>query len=232
MGSILKFLKKIGIIILAVLVVPILLILMPLILFTPIFYHIWAEKDGENINTKIKIFGIEIKQKAEKKKQKVSRKRSETESDFSKEIPKSNPPPKKEKGVKKKEEKKKKNEKRGYINFLIDILSDLYNYPNKKQILILTLELFKKIIKNIRPKNISIQAEVGVGPFETGMLMAAIAAIAPELSFNIVGNFTDKVINVKLNISGRISLYKLIWPLVAFSLKKPIRRLIMDIIRL
>lgn len=117
------------------------------------------------------------------------------------------------------------------IKNIYNILEFLHNYPNKKQILYLTINYFKDILKRIRPKSFVMEGEIGAGPYYTGLLLGAIALIVPTFSYNLKGNFNEKVLNLSINTRGSISLWSFAWPSIRFFLKKPIREIIKRILK-
>ena len=258
-------------ILLAILLLPIFLLLF-LLLFVPIFYRISITKDGEKIDTKIKVFGKELMQKKEKKDRtikifgkEIRFKKSTTKQEIkelereeeqkkqvqNKKVERQDPDKEKQNEQQQDEDlqgdqfdddtttppKKGLKAKIAGIKQSLTPISIYYgyyqafrNYPDKQQIVGLTIDLLKKMFRAIKPRHFSLQGEVGIGTFETGMLLGTIFAIKPDL--NISGNFTENVINGKIEIKGSLAFYKILAPIAAFLLKRPIRQLIKNGIKI
>ncbi|MCL1935872.1 MAG: hypothetical protein FWF57_05810 [Defluviitaleaceae bacterium] len=120
------------------------------------------------------------------------------------------------------------------IKKMFDDIQTIYNkfknYHDKDDIIKYTKKFFEKFIKSLKPRKIDLNMEVGIGAYETGILLAVIAIILPKLSYNVVGNFERTMIKGNFYIDGRIRIIKIVTLCVNFYLKKPIRKLIKSFI--
>lgn len=105
-------------------------------------------------------------------------------------------------------------------------LKQVYNYPHKKHIIRLFKNYLKNLLKAIKPKKLIIHGEIGIGAYETGILLATMAMLAPKLSYHVTGNFTQTVINGRLQAKGKLAPSNILLPTISFLIKKPIRNLI------
>ena len=99
------------------------------------------------------------------------------------------------------------------------------NYPHKKELLLLTLKLIKKIFNGIRPKEFSLNAEIGLDdPATTGQFIGLCYTIIPftKLDIFIKGNYEKLCINGELYIKGSLFLYKIIVPVGIYVIQKPV----------
>ncbi|MCL1996349.1 MAG: hypothetical protein FWG63_09105 [Defluviitaleaceae bacterium] len=188
----------------------------------PLFCKISVTKHEEGINTNIWIFSIKLKAKEKKQKKEATDVPEEPDLEYTEPTEPTEP-------IQEPTKNEKSEEKKGKIKDYYKLVLELWGKKETLNLVMgLVMELFKKIFKVIKPKHFTLQAEVGIGIFGTGMLMAVVHAISPS-NLDITGNFTERVINVKLQANGRLFLYEIVWPFVAFLFKKPIRQLIMGV---
>lgn len=114
------------------------------------------------------------------------------------------------------------------IKILFDTIN---NFPNKGQVLNLTKNYIKEVLKIIKPKSFNIQLEVGVGAYHTGLLLAALSIFFPQFSTYVVGNFNENLINGRVFAKSKIWVCSIIWSTIKFFLRKQIRLLTKEIIR-
>ena len=105
-------------------------------------------------------------------------------------------------------------------------LKRLNRLPRKRRILKLLRRFGKKLTRRLKPEYLNLSAEIGIGAFNTGRLLAAVAVLLPELSPSITGNFDEQTIKGKISVGGRIKLSHLALPALGLYLKKDIRNAI------
>jgi len=107
-------------------------------------------------------------------------------------------------------------------------LKAIWNYPGKKEIWRLVKKLLLRLLRALKPKQVRIRGELGLGdPAETGKLFAWLSAIRiVPLDIRLRPNFLESVQNIDFHLKGRLALWSLLWPLLAFALSKPIWKII------
>ncbi len=98
-----------------------------------------------------------------------------------------------------------------------------------KEIVNLSIELLKKLYRPLKPKIINISGTVGLGsPYNTGLLLGTIATLNAflQLHLSLTGDFENSVMDVRALVAGRITLGRILWPIITFITAKPIWRLI------
>ena len=181
---------------------------------------------NSNGTLKIRIFGIPIRRK--KRKPPVAEKEAPKPQELIKEeIPK--------KSV---DDEKPKTPIKERLLGIKDSITKVVKYPNRKDIVKLTLKMLKQQWRIIRPKKLNISGEVGFAdPSHTGFLFAAYGVVAEFLNISkhvqLSGNFDTPHTVVLLDIyaKGSINIAHMMLPLLNLIRKKPIRRLIKDIIK-
>lgn len=137
-------------------------------------------------------------------------------------------------------EKNKFNKHKGKINNIkskiyevIEKIKSIISYPNKKEILNLSLLLIKRLIKSIKFKKIKININYGLDdPFKTGNICGIISAIIPFLpkkyikDIKIMPDFENELFLANLEVKCKTSLFKLLLPIIMFISKKTIREII------
>jgi len=180
-------------------------------------------------NTTIRILGYKLKSKPSKKDMEDIKEDEDIE--------KEEPPPLKEETEKElghKEEKKSFSQNKKIILNNIEygkkIAGKMYNYPNKRQIMNLTADLGKNIIKKLKPKYFALEGEIGLGPFETGISFGLLSFVLPVIinweNINLTGNFQEEVLNFNVQAKGKFMGWYLAGPTLKYLFKKPIRKLI------
>ncbi len=116
---------------------------------------------------------------------------------------------------------------------ILDKIKFIINYPNKKEILKLSLILLKRLIKAIKFKKIKININYGLDePFKTGSFCGIISCIMAFLpkkhikNIKIMPDFENQLFSGNFEIKCNTSLFKLLWPIIIFIIKKPIRKII------
>ncbi|WP_317368852.1 DUF2953 domain-containing protein, partial [uncultured Tyzzerella sp.] len=119
------------------------------------------------------------------------------------------------------------------INYIKEKINFIISYPNKNQILNMIFLLLKSLIKAIKFKKIKINVDYGLDePFKTGNVCAIISAIIPFLpkkyikDIKIMPDFENELFLADLEIKCKSSLFKLLFPIIIFISKKPIREII------
>lgn len=86
-----------------------------------------------------------------------------------------------------------------------------------------------KLLKHILPKRFKIYGEVGFDdPSVTGQILVITSMLIPIVGdkINIRGNFEEPVIDIRGNLKGRITLFKVLWTLAVLYFNKNIRKII------
>jgi len=122
--------------------------------------------------------------------------------------------------------------KKNSIASVFSKIKEIYNYPNKDEIIKETIILLKRLLKALKPKYFNLNCEFGFEtPDMTGMALGIagiVRAIVYKDNFNIEfrGNFNEKTLNLNTGLGGKISLWSSLWSLIAFVFKKPIWKII------
>ncbi len=102
-------------------------------------------------------------------------------------------------------------------------------FDEKKIIIKAVTKLLERLIKNIWPKNVNIDAVIGVGsPDKTGYVLA-VSSVFNALSksgLNICGEFSKKFFEGNVDVSGKVSIGRIMFSVIAFAFTKPIRKII------
>lgn len=112
---------------------------------------------------------------------------------------------------------------------IIDKLKIAWNYDDRKQIVELSIKLIKRILKIIFPQNLKVDIEFGSdNPATTGyvLAMSSILTLYFGNTVKITGNFDRPVLNGKLDIDGKFNLGKIVFAILRYMAKRPIRKLI------
>ena len=112
-------------------------------------------------------------------------------------------------------------------------------YPNRKIIMELTWRMVKKIFKVLKPKHFNIYGTVGFeDPSKTGMFIGLYEVFAELLKIRknvrIGGNFDTPTTAIALyiDVKGSINIARMTLPIIGLLIKKPIRTLIKDLLKL
>lgn len=114
-------------------------------------------------------------------------------------------------------------------NNIISKLDEYWNYPDREQIIKLSIKLMKRLIKTVLPKQLNLDLVIGTGdPALTGYILAwsSILVLLFGNDINILGNFERPALDGKVRIKGFIRIGKIFWNLLLFVISKPIRKLI------
>ncbi len=103
-----------------------------------------------------------------------------------------------------------------------------------KAVIISTLRLIKKLFKNTGFKVFEINGIIGFeDPSITGKLLGIKAATQDliPIDMNIDGDFKEKKLEGSTVISGSTNLFRLLFPILIYVLRKPIRPIVTDYMR-
>jgi hypothetical protein len=112
----------------------------------------------------------------------------------------------------------------------------LLTLPDHKFIMGLFWQWFKKVGHVILPRNIRAEGVFGTGdPFYTGLLAGAYEATVGMLNLRekirLCGDFDRSVLELSVDVSGRMSLIQIIRPTIWLILQKPVRKFIKEYIK-
>jgi len=129
----------------------------------------------------------------------------------------------------------------GKIKNILNKIKAVLTYPQGKTIIKLVFNALKKTGKILWPKYLDLTSEVGFGdPAATGYFIGGFEAVSGILKLrgkrrklNIYGNFTTDnfVWSIDAKAKGSISILRLSLPFILLIIKKPIRKLIKDILK-
>lgn len=177
--------------------------------------------------TKVRIFGIPLR----KKKQKQANLKTPNKRKLAKESKKA------KKAVKPKMPNKPKRSIIERLKGIKDNISMVLTYPNRKIIIDLVKKMLKKQWKVLKPKRFNISGEVGFAdPSQTGFLFAAYGVVLEFLDIRkhiqLSGNFDtpNTVLILDIYVKGSVSAIQVVLPILNLVRKKPMRKLIKDII--
>jgi len=108
-------------------------------------------------------------------------------------------------------------------------------YPYKKTFINKTILVLKRLTKAIMPNNIDMECCFGFDdPCLTGLLLgAAHALFSPSRLYKFMyinADFEKKYLYLKCNMDGKIRLWSLLWPSVAYVVCKPVRVFLIPLI--
>ncbi|MCL2577522.1 MAG: hypothetical protein FWE27_05670 [Defluviitaleaceae bacterium] len=136
-------------------------------------------------------------------------------------IPEKKPPPKKESVYK------------SFAN-----LRDVLTESKVKTIIKPLAEVVKKIFKLLYPKHINVSGVMGLPcPFETGLIFGVYETVAGFLNIRdkvrFAGDFNTDVFVFRANaeVRGRVSVFRIAFPVIGLVLKKPVRVVLKDVIK-
>lgn len=135
---------------------------------------------------------------------------------------------------KKSKEKKRKHEKEFDEEEpnILERIKAVWNHPDRDAIWQYTKELFRKLVKQLKPRKFHLEAVFGFdNPADTGIALAAIYAVlgACNLSGDIEGDFLEERLEFAADIEGRTNLWLLTWPIVIYIFKKPVWKIVKQI---
>ncbi len=117
---------------------------------------------------------------------------------------------------------------------VIQKLKNLWNYPDRKEIVDTSIKLIKRIFETLFPQKLDVNLEVGFdNPAITGYILAlsSILTLYFGNTINVYGNFEKSTLNGKLDAEGKFRLYRIVWALLAFIITKPIRKIIWNYLK-
>ncbi len=132
----------------------------------------------------------------------------------------------------------------GIYNGLRDFAANIKGYADSIQslnekydlraVIVRTLRLVKKLFKNTGFKVFEINGIIGFeDPSLTGKLLgikSAAECIIP-VNMNIDGDFNEKRLEGSAALSGRTNLFRILFPIAIYILRKPIRPIVIDYVR-
>jgi len=127
-------------------------------------------------------------------------------------------------------EKETKDEKKDPFAIINRIKAAL-TYPDRKIIMSLTMQSLQKLCRALKPRIFDISGIIGFDdPATTGWFMGAYEAITSLFGIRphikLWGSYHEKALDLDIEIEGRASLGRLVWPFFWLYLKRPIRKLI------
>ncbi len=137
------------------------------------------------------------------------------------------PTPTKKKNEKFFKNKKIKTRKQFSITKLLEHIKE-YEYT---EVIRLSFILIRDLFNLLKPKKFSLTAEVGLDdPADTGYILACTTAFFGLWMQNIVikGNFEEKIFQYNLFTKGKFTIYGILYLLVIYCFKKPIKRIIVS----
>lgn len=138
----------------------------------------------------------------------------------------------------KKQKKEKSKDKNGKnlkqkIDEIKQKIEYFINYPDKDYIIKSVISLIKNVLKAIKFKKIFINIEYGLDePFKTGNVCAIISSIMPFMKnkytkdIKLMPNFEQTIFLADVDIKCRFKIFNILWPILVFITKKPIRNII------
>ena len=101
------------------------------------------------------------------------------------------------------------------------------SYPYKEMLVNKTKLLLKRLIKPLKPKEANLKCSFGFDdPSTTGALLGAAHAICGICGLynhvSITADFEKRCLNYECHVEGKIRVWSLTWPIVAYLLSKPV----------
>lgn len=121
----------------------------------------------------------------------------------------------------------------GRLKELWGKLKALLDYPDKKLIIGATVKLIKRLTTALKPSKVKLKAVIGFDdPGITGRAVGALAFFSGMngIDLSLQGNFNEQELNFAADIKGKIVLFRFIWPLIVYVLKRPIWKIVKQII--
>lgn len=106
-------------------------------------------------------------------------------------------------------------------------------YPQRKEILSLTVTYAKKIWRALKPDSFRVRGEVGLGdPAQTGMALGMMSVVSAflELDVRISGNFEKAVLTIDTKADGKITLFSLLLPTVRYVFARPVWKVVRPVL--
>lgn len=123
-----------------------------------------------------------------------------------------------------KEEEEKKEKKEEKLDF-----DYLKNMPNKKDTIKLVVKFIKRVLKQVFPRWIEIEGEIGTGePALTGqaLALAGISSAVLHIHAHVKGNFEKQMIQGAVKAKGRIFLGAVCYASLCFIFARPIWKIV------
>lgn len=124
------------------------------------------------------------------------------------------------------------------IHSIKDKINYVLNYPDRKKIQEYTLKLLGDELKALRPKYFELSGTIGFDdPSVTGKVIGLVSigqglcTCRPKWARIIIrGNFEKSILEARMRMKGKISLWIIIFPLIKYIFKKPIWKIVKKII--
>lgn len=123
-------------------------------------------------------------------------------------------------------EEKKDKEQSKILNFIKNTWQLIEEY-DFETLIKPTKRLIFKIVKRLKPEKFNIEAEIGIDPYKTGLLMAFISQFHFEDNIQIIGNYEEKKLEGFVEVSGKLRLAYFTGPALIFILSKPILKFLL-----
>ena len=123
-------------------------------------------------------------------------------------------------------EEEKDKEQSKILNFAKNIRQIMEEY-DLETLIKPTKRLIFKIVKRLKPEKLNIEAEIGIDPYKTGLLMAFISQFHFDETIQIIGNYEEKKLEGFVNVSGKLRLAYFTGPAFIFILSKPTLKLLL-----
>ena len=133
---------------------------------------------------------------------------------------------KKQKKPKKSKSPKPSKDKESSIRDTLRYIKDI---PDKKELMNLTLLLFRRVFKALKPSYFHLSGEIGFeSPDLTGYFFAflGMAQGFVKANINVKANFEEKANNLELKTKGWVTAFGLCLPVIRYILSRPVWRVI------
>ena len=125
-------------------------------------------------------------------------------------------------------------DKKAFIKEKIEFFEDLKAKYDLKGIFDVTILLFKKIFKGLGLKLFQICGIIGLdNPCSTGQAIGLISVVQTFMPFDIdiQGDFENNVLEGSFYIKGKVRISSIVFPVIWYLLKKPVRTVVIDYVK-
>lgn len=125
-------------------------------------------------------------------------------------------------------------DKKDFIKEKIEFFEDLKAKYDLKGIFDVTILLFKKIFKGLGLKLFQICGIIGLdNPCSTGQAIGLISVVQTFVPFDIdiQGDFENNVLEGSFYIKGKVRISSIVFPVIWYLLKKPVRTVVIDYVK-
>lgn len=125
-------------------------------------------------------------------------------------------------------------DKKAFIKEKIEFFEDLKAKYDLKGIFDVTILLFKKIFKGLGLKLFQICGIIGLdNPCSTGQAIGLISVVQTFVPFDIdiQGDFENNVLEGSFYIKGKVRISSIVFPVIWYLLKKPVRTVVIDYVK-